>query len=159
MRCPSLTQTEYLTISQRPTPDPLGPVLNTVANFSCIDDSHLNGSQQSKCIKDLELNIAQWSHPQPSCTREWHSTHSLISFNPNFLSILEINCGAPPKPQNGQVIAPFYFLGSLAFYFCDPGYQLVAPYSQYNSERQCEVAGWSGPMPICESERKNMMSY
>ncbi|XP_074833363.1 complement receptor type 1-like [Carettochelys insculpta] len=92
--------------------------------FECDSGYALSGSSSVKC----EANNS-WVPSLPTCSRR--------------------SCGHPGKLQNGSVTETDYLFGSMVYFTCDEGYQLIGP--RY---RRCEISGthvaWSGDMPFCE---------
>ncbi|KAM6370403.1 C4b-binding protein alpha chain-like isoform 2-T2 [Pluvialis apricaria] len=61
---------------------------------------------------------------------------------------------APPKIENGDVIAESFMLGAVVTFRCDPGYEL-----KQSSSARCVVSGngvdWDTPFPYCERQRSD----
>lgn len=92
-----------------------------VATYTCLPGYGTPTPATRTCQAD-----GTWSGTEPKC--------------------LAVNCGAPPKPENGSVDASSTTFESQATYACDPNFGMVG-----DETRTCQANGtWSGSAPTCK---------
>ncbi len=96
-----------------------------VAKYTCSEGYRRPEPESRECQVD-----GQWSGTNPICR--------------------PIDCGTPPKPDNGRVDVEKTTFQSKATYSCGPNYRLDG-----DMERSCLAEGtWSGSLPTCQCVQK-----
>lgn len=63
----------------------------------------------------------------------------------------EITCEVPKKPENGNVVARSFVVGSHVTYVCNPGYQILGQKKRFCTRSLV----WSGLQPTCTGNSRS----
>ena len=114
-------------------------VEGSMANYTCDEGYILDGVVQRICEEN-----GRWSG-DVQCQRKLIGITTTIAL---IKICLAVDCGAPPIPTNGGIIAPSTTFGAVMTHTCDSGFVLCG-----ENNRTCQSnRSWSGSTPNCTSK-------